>query len=133
MPEDHMPEYTMRGYATPVINAEEDYKRAKAALIKALSDDKVLEGVPPVMGSDDSQMLASPFNDVPILFIEIGAGAPDSYKNLMEKGQLPAIFNHNPRYTVDLEAIPTGTIALTAVVLEYLGDLRDFIDPILFA
>ena len=51
-----------------------------------------------------------------------GGGEADAYTNLMEKGQLPAFVNHNPRFEVDLRAVPSGTIALTAVALEYLDD-----------
>lgn len=120
MPEDRMPEYTMKGYGTPVINSEEDYKRAKSAMSAVLGADRVLEGLPPVMGSEDFQMLATPFDDVPVLFIEVGSGTQDAYTNIVERGQLPAVVNHNPRYALDPGAIATGTIALTSVVLDYL-------------
>ena len=66
-------------------------------------------------------MLAElPFDDVPVLFVEIGGGTPDSYEDLMSRGQFPQYLNHNPRYQVGLGAIPTGVAALTAVALEFL-------------
>jgi len=117
-----MPTYEMKGYATPLINSEAEVEHVRPALIEELGADRVLPGIPPAMGSEDFQMLAQPFDDVPVLFLEVGAGTPDAYTNLMEKGQPPRFFNHNPRYEVDLQAIPTGTIALTRLVLEYLGD-----------
>lgn len=122
LPADRMPEYIMKGYATPVINSPEEYERAKAAMIGAFGPDRVLEGIPPLMGSEDFQMLAAPFDDVPVVLIEVGGGEADAYTNLMEQGQLPAFINHNPRFEVDLQAVPSGTIALTAVALEYLDD-----------
>jgi len=122
MPADGMPEYIMKGYATPVINAPEDHERAKAAMVVALGPDRVLEGIPPLMGSEDFQMLASPFDDVKVVLIEVGGGEADAYTNLMEQGRLPAFVNHNSRFEVDLQAVPSGTIALTAVALEYLDD-----------
>lgn len=119
--DDRMPEYIMKGKAGPVINGEAEVARARLALSKELGEDKILEGIPPVMISEDFPMLANPFTDVPTLFVEIGTGAPDAYLNFTERGQHPAILNHNPRYTVDADAIEVGTIALTAVVREYLG------------
>jgi hypothetical protein len=73
------------------------------------------------MISEDFPMLASPFDDVPTLFIEVGTGAPDVYTRFREEGLHPEIQNHNPRYALDLGIIETGTVAMTAVVREYLG------------
>jgi hypothetical protein len=70
---------------------------AARAMARELGQDKVLEGKPPVMISEDFPMLASPFEDVPTLFIEVGTGAPDVYKKFKEQGVHPEIQNHNPR------------------------------------
>ena len=122
MPDDKMPEYIMKGTAGPVINDEAEVVRVRRALSKELGEEKILEGIPPVMISEDFPMLASPFPDVPTLFVEIGTGEPDAYANFIERAQHPAVLNHNPRYTVDIGAIEVGTVALTTVVREYLGD-----------
>jgi hippurate hydrolase len=59
MPEDRMPIYNMKSYATAVINENpEDVKTARVAMETALGRSKVVEGLPPVMGSEDFQMLA---------------------------------------------------------------------------
>jgi len=84
-----MPTYEMKGYATPLINSEAEVEHVRPALIEELGADRVLPGIPPAMGSEDFQMLAQPFDDVPVLFLEVGAGTPDAYTNLMEKGQPP--------------------------------------------
>ena len=121
MPEDRMPTYEMKGMATPVINGStEDVETARAAMQRALGEDKVLEGMPPVMGSEDFQMLGAPYPDTRILYIEIGSGAPGVYRDFMEDGKLPAILNHNPRYVVERPAIAAGTTALTAVLMAFL-------------
>ena len=120
MPEDRMPVYDMKSYASTVINAnDEDVKTAEAAMQKALGKDKVVEGMPPVMGSEDFQMLAQPFPDTRILYIEVGSGKADVFTNYMDKGILP-VLNHNPRYELEKPAIAAGTIGLTAVVMAFL-------------
>ena len=119
--EDRMPEYIMKGNAGPVINNEAEVTRAAQAMARELGEDKVLEGKPPAMISEDFPMLASPFDDVPTLFIEVGTGAPDVYTKFKAEGVHPEIQNHNPRYALNPEIIEVGTVAMTAVVREYLG------------
>jgi len=47
MPEDRMPVYEMKSYATAVINANpEDVKTAKTGMQKALGEDRVADGLP---------------------------------------------------------------------------------------
>ena len=122
VPEDRMPEYDMKGYAIPVVNADAaDVGRARQAMIKAIGDGRVAPGLPPLMGSEDFQMLAEPFPDARILFIEVGSGKADVYKNLVEKGQYPEGLNHTPKFAVERPAIATGTLALSAVVMEFLS------------
>ncbi|KEI70976.1 amidohydrolase [Endozoicomonas elysicola] len=121
IPNDRMPTYTMKGYSKPVINGKGDTQQARSAMQAALGENKVLRGMPPVMGSEDFHMLGSPYPDTRILYIEIGSGAKDVYSNFMEKGILPEVLNHNPRYVVEPEAIVTGTTALTSVVLSFLS------------
>jgi hippurate hydrolase len=120
IPKDRMPTYDMKNYATPVINADpEDVKRARTAMVEVLGNDRVMVGMPPVMGSEDFQMLGTPYPDTRILYIEVGSGAPDVYTNYFEKGILPTL-NHNPRYVVEKKAIATATIGLTATVMAFL-------------
>lgn len=122
VPEDRMPEYDMKGYAIPVVNADAaDVGRARQAMIKAIGGGRVAPGLPPLMGSEDFQMLAEPFPDARILFIEVGSGKADVYKNLVEKGQYPEGLNHTPKFAVERPAIATGTLALSAVVMEFLS------------
>ncbi len=120
MPDDRMPVYDMKSYATAVINSNpEDINTAKAALQDALGKDRVVEGLPPVMGSEDFQMLAIPNSDTRILYMEVGSGKPDVFTNYVEKGILP-VLNHNPRYKLEKPAIAAATIGLTATVMAFL-------------
>ena len=106
----------MKGYATPVFNGKAQTELAQAALVQQLGADKVLPGMPPLMGSEDFHMLASPYPDTKVLFLEVGSGKPDVYKNLVEKKQLPAAMNHTPGFVVELPAITTGARAVTATL-----------------
>lgn len=119
VPEERLPTYKMKGYALPVINDEEAVNRARPVLIAALGEDKVLPGIPPVMGSEDFPMLAAPHEDTQILFVEIGSGKPDVFTNYMKHGIMPPM-NHNPKFQVELPAVVTGVKANSVLLLEFL-------------
>jgi len=120
MPEDRMPVYNMKSYATAVINnSPEDVKTAHDAMQKAMGKDKVVEGLPPVMGSEDFQMLATPYPDTRILYIEVGSGKADVFSNYVDKGILPFL-NHNPRYQLEKPTIAAATVGLTAAVMAFM-------------
>src|SRR5262249_962139 len=76
-PKDKMPKHIMKGHAGPVVNAKEASRQAEAALERVLGQDKVLPGLPPVMGSEDFQNLAAPRPATKILLIWIGCGPAD--------------------------------------------------------
>ncbi|MFK8329674.1 amidohydrolase [Pseudomonas sp. BJa5] len=119
MPADYQAKYTMKGHATPVVNGKAQTELAQAALVQQLGADKVLPGMPPLMGSEDFHMLASPYPGTQVLFIEVGSGKPDVYKNLVEKKQLPAAMNHTPGFVVELPAIATGVRAVSATLTAF--------------
>jgi amidohydrolase len=118
VPKGRMPRYVMKGHAGPVVNDEEASRRAETALKWALGKDKVLPGLPPVMGSEDFQNLAAPHPATKILLVWIGCGPADVLQ-AMKKGVMPAA-NHNPKFKVELPAIAAGTKADAMVVLEFL-------------
>ena len=118
MSDDRMPKYVMKGSAGPVLNDQELVKRAEPVLRGVLGADKVLTGLPPVMGSEDFHVLASPHPATRILWMEIGCGPADVTENI-KKGVRPAA-NHNPKFKVELPAIATGTKANAAVLLDLL-------------
>lgn len=118
VPKDRMPKYVMKGHAGPVINDAEASRRAETALTLALGQDKVLPGLPPVMGSEDFQNLAAPHPTTRILLIWVGCGPADVLEG-MKKGLVPAA-NHNPKFKVELPALAAGTRADAMVLLEFL-------------
>jgi len=118
VPKDKMPKYILKGHAGPVVNDEEASRQADAALKRALGQDKVLPGLPPVMGSEDFQNLAAPHPTTKILLVWVGCGPADVLQP-MKKGVMPAA-NHNPKFKVELPAIVAGTRANAGVLLEFL-------------
>jgi hippurate hydrolase len=118
VPKDKMSRYILKGHAGPVVNDEEAARQADAALKRALGQDKVLPGLPPVMGSEDFQNLAAPHPTTKILLVWVGCGPADVLQ-AMKKGAMPAA-NHNPKFKVELPAIAAGTKANASVLLEFL-------------
>jgi hippurate hydrolase len=118
VPKNRMPRYIMKGHAGPVVNDKEASLRAETALQRVLGQDKVLPGLPPVMGSEDFQNLAAPHPTTKILLIWVGCGPADVLEG-MKKGVMPAA-NHNPKFKVELPAIAAGTKADAMVLLEFL-------------
>ncbi|WP_218192174.1 amidohydrolase [Pseudomonas sp. B35(2017)] len=118
MPAERKPVYTMKGHSTPLVNDAGATVTARAALVRQLGADKVLNGLPPAMGSEDFHMLATPFPDTKIMFVEVGGGLPDAYTNLIEKGLAPAM-NHSPKFVVELPAIAAGARAMSATLLAF--------------
>ncbi|ASK36010.1 amidohydrolase [Alcanivorax sp. N3-2A] len=110
VPEDRMPEYTMKGHAEPVYNDEALVEQAQPALIAALGKDKLMPGFPPVMGSEDFPLLVSGVENAKTLFVEVGGGPADVVKKYMATGELPPI-NHNPKF----EIVDPGLAITTAI------------------
>ena len=95
-----------------------DGRTGRAALRRVLGEDRVVAGLPPVMGSEDFHDLARPFPKTRIVWIEIGCGPADVVEDL-KKGIRPAS-NHNPEFKVELPAIAAGTKANAMVLLDLL-------------
>ncbi|MGF1695763.1 amidohydrolase [Vibrio lamellibrachiae] len=120
MSEDKMPSYEMKGYSTPVINPVAESEIAANAMKEALGAERVYAGFPPVMGSEDFHMLSHPYPEVPIVYVEVGAAKKAVWDGFINEGKMPEVINHNPRFVVEQGAVPTGTAALTSVVMEFL-------------
>ncbi|MGZ9899980.1 amidohydrolase [Shewanella gaetbuli] len=119
--EDNMPTYEMKGFSTPVINPTHEAQIAREAMSKHLGKDNVLNGFPATMGSEDFHMLTHGYPEVPVVFLEVGAATQQTWDALINEGKQPKYMNHNPNFVVEQGAIPTGTIAATAVVQEFLN------------
>src|SRR5262249_1623343 len=118
VPKDRMPRYVMKGSAGPLINDEEAVKRAEPAIRLALGEQNAVPGMPPQMGYEDFQDLASPHPTTKILHVRIGCGPADVVEQI-KQGNKPAP-NHNSKFKVELPALAAGCKADTMVLLEFL-------------
>jgi amidohydrolase len=118
VPKDRMPRYIMKGSAGPLINDEEAVQRAEPAIRLALGEQNAVPGMPPQMGSEDFQDLASPHPTTKILHVRIGCG-PAGVAEQIKQGNRPAP-NHNSKFKVELPALAAGAKADTMVLLEFL-------------
>ena len=117
---DDMPTYTIKSDVPPVFNDRDLTRRAGAAMRSALGDDRVLAAGAPYMGSEDFHMLAGKDSTAKVLMVEVGSGPPDVLAQ-MKAGNFPA-YPHNPNFYMEPEAVLYGARALSAVLLDILGE-----------
>ncbi|MED5387964.1 MAG: amidohydrolase [Pseudomonadota bacterium] len=119
VPADRQPTITMLGYAEPVINEPDLAGQANNTLVAAMGKQRIMPGIPPVMGSEDFPMLVADIEGAQTLFVEVGGGAPDVMKDYMATGALPAM-NHNPKFRIENPglAITTAVQANSTLLLD---------------
>lgn len=120
MPEDKMPEITMKGGSTPLVNNEALAERLSVPLKDLLGENNVVTEFPPATGSEDVHLLKGPHTDVPFMFLVVGVADPEVFAEAIEAGKDLPYSAHNPNFIVDLEAIPVGTEVATVSMLELL-------------
>ncbi|WP_229447313.1 amidohydrolase [Nitratireductor sp. B36] len=121
MPEDMLPEYTMKGYSTPLVNDDEMAERHADALTKLVGKEGVVSQLPAATGSEDVHLLKGPNEDVAFNYLIVGVADPEVFRASMEAGKGFPYSAHNPNFIVDLRAIPVGTEVATVATLELLG------------
>lgn len=121
MPEDQLPEITMKGGSTPLINDHDLAARLAIPLKDLLGEEKVVTEFPPATGSEDVHMLLGDFDDVPFTYLIVGVADPAVFKAARKKGMMMPYSAHNPNFIVDLKAIPVGTKIATVSMLELLA------------
>lgn len=121
MPEDRLPEITMRGGSTPLINDVELTARVASALGGGLGADNIVTELPAVAGSEDCHVLKGPHHDVPLTYLMIGVADPAVCAEAAAAGKLFPYAPHNPEYVVDLAAIAFGTKVASHAMLHLLG------------
>lgn len=120
MPEDRMPEITVGGGATPLVNDTALTDRVAGALGELLGPDNVVRQLPALTGSEDCHLLKGPHADVPLAYLLVGVADPQVYARSANQGRLFPYIPHSPDYVVDLSAIPAGTRIAARVMLELL-------------
>ncbi|KAA1432704.1 amidohydrolase [Mycolicibacter arupensis] len=118
--EDQLPEITLAGGATPLVNDAVLTDRVATALGELLGKDKVVRQLPALTGSEDCHLLKGPHVDMPLTYLLVGVADPQVYAQSAERGQLFPYTPHAPDYVVDLSAIPLGTKIAARAMLELL-------------
>ncbi|RJG05721.1 amidohydrolase [Noviherbaspirillum cavernae] len=121
MPEDQLPEVTMKGGSTPLVNDDALARRMAVPLRALLGDKNVVDNLPPATGSEDVHLLKGPHADVPFNFLIVGVADPAVFAKAQKEGKPFPYSAHNPNFVVDLKAIPVGTEVATVSMLELLG------------
>lgn len=121
MPEDQLPQITLAGGCTPLVNDENLCARLAAALGNAIGPDRVLTHLAPVTASEDCQLLKGPHQDVPLAYLFVGVADPQVYTEALAAGKLFPYSPHSPDYRVDVAAVPFGTKLASHVMLDLLG------------
>lgn len=124
MPDDRLPEITLAGGATPLVNDPALTDRLATALGEMLSPDNVVRQLPALTGSEDCHLLKGPHLDVPLAYLMVGVADPKVYEQSRARGQLFPYAPHSPDYVVDLSAIPTGTRIAARAMLELITSSR---------
>ncbi|UQX10840.1 amidohydrolase [Candidatus Mycobacterium methanotrophicum] len=121
VPEDQLPQITLPGGCTPLVNDENLCARLAAALGEAVGPDRVLTQLPPVTASEDCQLLKGPHHDVPLAYLFVGVADPQVYAGALAAGRLFPYSPHSPDYRVDIAAIPFGAKVAGHVMLDLLA------------
>lgn len=121
MPEDRLPQITLAGGCTPLVNDENLCARLAAALGEAIGPEHVLTHLAPVTASEDCQLLKGPHQDLPLAYLFVGVADPQVYAEALAAGKLFPYSPHSPDYRVDLAAVPFGAKVASHVMLDLLG------------
>lgn len=121
VPEDQLPQITLPGGCTPLVNDENLCARLAAALGEAIGPEHVLTQLPPVTASEDCQLLKGPHHDVPLAYLFVGVADPQVCADALAAGKLFPYSPHSPDYRVDIAAIPFGATVASHVMLDLLA------------
>lgn len=124
MPEDRLPEVSLAGGATPLVNDTALTDRVAGALGELLGPENVVRQLPALTGSEDCHLLKGPYPEVPLAYLLVGVADPQVYAQSAEQGHLFPYTPHSPDYMVDLSAIPSGTRIAGRAMLELLTSSR---------
>jgi hippurate hydrolase len=118
---DRMPQYTMKGGSTPLVNDPALATRLADALGGVLGEDSIVRSVRPFTGSEDVRLLTGPHHDSEFTYMMIGVADPDVCAAAAAEGREFPYAPHSPEFYVDLAAIPVGARIACYAMLELLG------------
>ncbi|EGD53843.1 N-alpha-acyl-glutamine aminoacylase [Gordonia neofelifaecis NRRL B-59395] len=120
MPEDKLPEITMKGGSSPLVNDIELSERMARTLSAVVGDQQIVTDMPRATGSEDVQLLKGPYPDMPFNYLLVGIANHDTFAEAQAAGEPFPFAPHNPNYLVDLSAIPYGAKVATYSMLSLL-------------
>ncbi|NMO01964.1 amidohydrolase [Gordonia sp. TBRC 11910] len=123
MPADRLPEYTMKGSSTPLVNNDALVTQLGADLASLLDEQHVITAAPPVNGSEDCHELVGPHESIRVGYLLVGVASEKVFTDASEHGT-PVPSPHSPFYAVDLAAIPFGTRVAAYLMFDLLGVRR---------
>ncbi|MCB0595656.1 MAG: amidohydrolase [Lewinellaceae bacterium] len=120
--EEQYPQYKLREEYTPsVYNDPELTERVRQVFVETLGEENV-EQVPPGMVGEDFARYGRTDEQVPIVLFWLGAADPEAYE-AAQRGELSLPSLHSSKFAPLPEpTIKTGVAAMTAAVLELLGE-----------
>jgi len=121
MPEDKMPVVKV-SEGTPVTNNDPELaRRLNAVMVRELGASAVLPFVQKSMGAEDFAYFVDPKYGVKGYYFQVGGTPPEAFEAEAHGGP-PVPSHHSNLFKISPEpAITTGTIAMTAAVLDLLG------------
>ncbi len=111
------PTVLMKGSVYPQINDTVVANKVNKALSTIIAPDKIINNIPPIMGSEDFNHLVLGNGKTVCDYVWVGTAEPSLYAKAVSEGKKAPFYNHNGNYKVDLAAIPLGAeIGATALL-----------------
>jgi amidohydrolase len=119
LPAELYPTTFMKSMSYPVKNDTAMVNKINKAFGNFLPAGKLITDYPPVMASEDFPLLIVNSKKNPVYdFMFVGIANPELYMAAVKEGKEFPFYYHTPYYTVDLEAIPFGTVIGAAALIE---------------
>jgi len=119
LPAELYPTTFMKSMSYPVKNDTAMVNKINNAFGDFLPSGKLITDYSPVMASEDFPLLVVNSKKNPVYdFMFVGIANPELYIAAVKEGKEFPFYYHTPYYTVDLGAIPFGTVIGTAALIE---------------
>ncbi|GAC1705482.1 MAG: amidohydrolase [Flavisolibacter sp.] len=119
LPFEMYPTTIMKSSAPPVNNDSSMVLKINSGLENLLHAKKMISSYPPVMVSEDFPLLIINSKKNPVYdFLFVGIANPEICEKAAKQGKEFPFYFHTPTYSVDLSAIPFGTLIGAVAVLK---------------
>jgi amidohydrolase len=118
LPKELYPTVTMKGRVSPLTNDKAMVEKVNVALEKLVGPGKNIQGIPPVMGSEDFQHLVINNKKTVYDYLLVGIASKEDSAKARKEGKMFPYFNHNGDFRVDLSAMEFGAALGTTALIE---------------